>query len=136
MIEPLVARLLFGKGLHGLFDQLACFLQAGRVIFGTEIRFHSRVDRRVLNLLKEGTLGVFGDELVVVDRGGFVVMMLHVIIRDLDCGIVGQRSPVGSLWRTCSRALRAYPDVSMIGKPPSNRLYQGSNLSLGALGSY
>ena len=90
VIEPLVARLLFGKGLQGLLDQLARFLQTGRIVLGTEVAFESRVDRRVLDLLKVRALGVFGDELVVVHRGGFVVVMLHVVFGDLERGIVGQ----------------------------------------------
>ena len=37
-------------------------------------------------------MGWLGDELVVVDRGRFVVLALHVIIGDLEHGVVGQRA--------------------------------------------
>ena len=45
-----------------------------------------------LGLLEERALGMVRDELVVVDRGRLVVVALHVIIGDLEHGIVGQRA--------------------------------------------
>ena len=50
------------------------------------------VDRRELGLLQERALRVVGDELVVIDRGRFVVSAVHVVIGNLEHRVVGQRA--------------------------------------------
>ena len=39
---------------------------------------------------------VFGDELIVIERGGLEVVVLHVVLGDLDCRVVAERRIPGS----------------------------------------
>ena len=68
------------------------FSRPAAVVLGADVALDPGVDGGELGLLEERALGVVGDELVVVERGRLVVAAGHVLVGDLEHGVVGERA--------------------------------------------